>query len=393
MARITDLSNELLLGITFYISTSDGSDVRALLHLCQTSRLLFGVAQPALYTCVRIVESATDPLLHLKLFLRTLIECPSLAQKIKELALLNDRGVRYEWPALKHDAVFMELSALIGGHPSEIEPELCYYPLAVQVLARLPNLQHLHFTAQIEAPRSLMHRLYEMQADLSILSKLKTFHLQKQYEDGPVDIEDYLPLMRFPLFEKFSSESDVPNTPDGSCAVNTLTHIAAELFWCIGPLSTMEKLLQTCPHLTVFKLIIPNGTRYRWLWDVGYKPLVGPRELVKALLQTHRQNLQTLHLDFHHHYDLSGPELREEVERLEDCDYTYPSFRDFESLTHMAIEFEKLVKVRDLPASLEQLDLHHCHFADLDRAFLSDLIRLKDKWCPVIKSVIVEAII
>jgi len=177
MARITDLSNELLLNITFYLSTSDGSDVRTLLYLCYTSRLLFGVAQPALYTCVRIVESATDPLVHLKLFLRTLIEFPSLAQKTKELALFNDRTVRYEWPALKHDAVFMKLSALIGGHPSEIEPELCYHPLAVQVLARLPNLQHLHFTAQIEAPRSLMHRIYEMQADLSILSKLNTFHL------------------------------------------------------------------------------------------------------------------------------------------------------------------------------------------------------------------------
>ena len=195
--------------------------------------------------------------------------------------------------------------------------------------------------------------------------------------------------MRFPSFEKFSSESDVPNTPDGSCAVNTLTHIAAELFWCIEPLSTMEKLLYTCPRLTVFKLIIPNGNRYRWMWDVGYEPLVTPRELVNALLQTHRQNLQTLHLDFHHHYDLSNPELREEVEHLEDCDYTYPSFHDFESLTHMAIEFEKLVKVQDLPASLERLDLHYCHFAELDRAFLSDLIQLKEKWCPVIKSVTV----
>jgi hypothetical protein len=152
----------------------------------------------------------------------------------------------------------------------------------------------------------------------------------------------------------------------------------------------MEKLLQACPCLTIFKLIIPDGTRYRWLWDVGYKLLVTPRELVKALLQTHRQNLHTLHLDFRHHYSLSDPELREEIEHLEDCVYTYPSFRDFESLTHMAIEFEKLVKVQDLPASLERLDLHYCHFADLDKAFLLDLIQLKKSWCPEIKSVIVS---
>jgi hypothetical protein len=177
MARITDLSTELLLHIIFYLSAGDAYDIRALSYLCSTSQLLFRVAQPALYSSIRIVESRTDPLIHLKLFLRTLLEHPSLAQHTKELALFNDRGVRYEWPAFEQDTTFMELLALIGGHTSEIEPDLCYHPLAAQVLARLPNLQHLQFTAQIEAPRSLMHRIHEMQADFSILSKLKTFHL------------------------------------------------------------------------------------------------------------------------------------------------------------------------------------------------------------------------
>jgi hypothetical protein len=196
--------------------------------------------------------------------------------------------------------------------------------------------------------------------------------------------------MRFPSFEKFSSESDVPDTLDGLCAVNTLTHTATELLWCIGPLITMERLLQACPCLTTFKLIIPDGTRYKWLRDIGYKLLVTPRELVKTLLQTHRQNLHTLHLDFYHHYNLSNPELREEIEHLEDGDYTYPSFRDFECLTHMAIEFEKLIKIQDLPASLEQLDLYYCHFVDLDKAFLLDLFQLKRTWCPEIQSVILS---
>ena len=177
MAKIFDLSNELLLNIVLYLTTGDEPNVRALLHLCRVSRALFNVAQPALYTCVRIAEPAEDPLRPLKLFLRTLLERPLLAKKTQELALFNDRRVPYEWPALGQDAVFMELSALIGGHPGEIEPELCYYPLAVYVLAKLPNLQHLHFTAQIEPPRFLVHRLHEMRADPSFLSKLKTFHL------------------------------------------------------------------------------------------------------------------------------------------------------------------------------------------------------------------------
>ena len=75
----------------------------------------------------------------------------------------------------------------------------------------------------------------------------------------------------------------------------------------------MRRLLDACPRLTLFKLVIPDGARYKWQWDVGYQSLVAPRELVEALLDTHRQNLQSLELDFHHHYDLSGPELREEI--------------------------------------------------------------------------------
>jgi hypothetical protein len=152
----------------------------------------------------------------------------------------------------------------------------------------------------------------------------------------------------------------------------------------------MKKLLNTCPHLTVFKFVIPNIARFRRTRDVGYEPLVTPRELVNALLQTHKQNLETLHLDFHHHYNLRDLEILEEEESLEDSYYTYSSFRDFKSLSHMKIEFEKLIKLQHLPASLEKLDLQYCHLPELDRAFLSELVHLKEKWCPSIKSVIVS---
>lgn len=203
--------------------------------------------------------------------------------------------------------------------------------------------------------------------------------------------------MQYPSFERFSSESDVPDTPHGSRATNVITHTNAELSWCIRPLSTMEKLLDACPHLTVFKLDIPSETRYRWLWDVGYDPLVTPRDLVQALLRTHRQKLQTLYLNYGSNYNLNDPELQEEIEMSGDSvlDYpsyhifTYPSFRDFETLSRITIEFERLYQFQDLPASLEHLQIICCHFEDLNRARLSNLIRLKDKWCPVIQSVTV----
>ncbi|KAF9690701.1 hypothetical protein EKO04_011435 [Ascochyta lentis] len=83
--------------------------------------------------------------------------------------------------------------------------------------------------------------------------------------------------------------------------------------------------------------------------DVAHHPLVTPRALTIALLETHRKTLETLYLDFHHYYDLSDPELREEIEdagyRFDESYCTYPSFRAFERLAHLTIEFEKLVHV------------------------------------------------
>jgi hypothetical protein len=177
MAKLVDLSNELLLIIVSYLATGDDVDSTALFNLCLTSRALLIVARPALYTCVRLAEPAPDPLKSLKVFLKTILAHPSLAKETQTLALINDRGIRYEWPALQKDPHFIDLSSSIGGHPSEIEPDLCYYPLAVEVLTRLPNLQHIRFTAEIESPHSLLERMHELQAQTSVFSKLKTFHL------------------------------------------------------------------------------------------------------------------------------------------------------------------------------------------------------------------------
>jgi hypothetical protein len=178
MTKLTDLSNEILFSIVAYFTSGDASDVEALLNLCRTSRTLVAVARPALYTCVQLTEPAPDPLKTLKLFLKTSIECPELAKKTRELILFNDRGIRYEWPNLGCDDTFMRLSALIGGQDGDIEPELCYKPLALYVLARVPNVHHVHLEAQIEHPRALLKHMHEKRdGDTSFLAKLKTFHL------------------------------------------------------------------------------------------------------------------------------------------------------------------------------------------------------------------------
>lgn len=177
MAELKDLSNELLLLVVSCLTTGDKADVQALLNVCLTSQRLCDIAQPALYTCARIPSSEPDPLKQLKIFLLSILQYPDLAEAPRELALNNDFGIGYEWPALQQDPYFMDLSASVVGHPNEIDPELCYRPLAIEALSRLPNLEHLHFTADIEPPYSLLQNMHRSQAEDSILSKLKTFHL------------------------------------------------------------------------------------------------------------------------------------------------------------------------------------------------------------------------
>jgi hypothetical protein len=156
----------------------------------------------------------------------------------------------------------------------------------------------------------------------------------------------------------------------------------------------MRQLLDACPDLVMFQLVVPDISRWKWSFDVAYQPMVAPRDLANALIETHRHVLKVLNLDFHHFYDLGDPDLQEEIEELgvslEDCEFHYPSFRNFECLSHMAIEFEKLVKVSDLPATLKSLVLNWCRFPELDREFLGEMSQVKEKWCPVIESITVS---
>jgi len=167
-----------------------------------------------------------------------------------------------------------------------------------------------------------------------------------------------------------------------------------QLFWWMGPLFKIAGLFAICTALKTFELVIPDGKRYRSSEEIDFDPLVAPRELVAFLLEAHGSTLESIRLDFHHFYSLRDLEIIEEIEEsgqnMETCDYTYMSFRESETLKHIHIEFEKLVVLRHLPASLVSLILDHCHFPDLDHDYLNQLLRLKEAWCPAIESVTVR---
>jgi hypothetical protein len=177
MARLIDLPNELLLDVASCLTTGDGIDVRTLYSLCRTSRTFLKIALPALYVCVRIIETTNDPLQSLKCFLRTILQYPELAEKTQRLAIADNRGVRYEGPALLWHTPFLDSSPVKEGEGVQVDSDLYYGSLVVDVLGNLPNLQHICFTAEVKAPKEILECIHQMQRDDSILSKLRSFHL------------------------------------------------------------------------------------------------------------------------------------------------------------------------------------------------------------------------
>jgi hypothetical protein len=219
----------------------------------------------------------------------------------------------------------------------------------------------------------------------------------------------YTWFFHYPNFEKLTTEIDtrnqqvlVPRIPSNArfrkiitvpdhLRTTIITHSHAEFHWCLMPDWVLRRLLHACPHLESLTFIVPNTTWTR-TEDIGYHSQASPEEFGLALLKSHSKTLKHLHLDFFHCYNLRDPWLHLETRLYRPLSiYTYPpSFRAFEVLTHLTIEFEKLVQLCHLPPSLEALTLTSCYYKEVDKEYLSGLLHLRDSWCPMIETVVLH---
>jgi len=152
----------------------------------------------------------------------------------------------------------------------------------------------------------------------------------------------------------------------------------------------MRQALEACPRLETFKFVIPDDKRHGGMLpvDIGSQPLVTPRDLGIALLEKHKATLKTLKLHYNSYYDMRSAEFQQDMELYgqDSYHYVYPSFRDFEVLSHITMQFGKLTNLCHLPESLECLKLQDCHFdVDLSEDCLRGMLKLKDTWCPLIE--------
>ncbi|KAI4604691.1 hypothetical protein J4E80_010957 [Alternaria sp. BMP 0032] len=126
---------------------------------------------------------------------------------------------------------------------------------------------------------------------------------------------------------------------------------------------------------------------------IGSEPLVSPRDLGIALLEKQKATLKTLELHYNICYDTRSAEFQEDMEQHgeDSYHYVYPSFRDFEVLSHITIQFEKLTNLSHLPESLKCLKLQDCYYdTDLSEDCLRGMLKLKDTWCPLIEQLCLQ---
>jgi len=152
----------------------------------------------------------------------------------------------------------------------------------------------------------------------------------------------------------------------------------------------MRQALEACPRLETFKFVIPDDNRHGGMLpvDIGSQPLVTPRDLGIALLEKQKATLKTLELHFNSYYDMRSAEFQEDMALYgrSSYHYVYPSFREFEMLSHITIQFEKLTNLSHLPESLKCLKLQDCYFnTELSEDCLRGMLKLKDTWCPLIE--------
>jgi len=175
MAGLTDLSNELLVIIASFLAAR--KDSLALSKLCLTSHRLLAIAQPALYSSVRLSNPPEEPLRPMKSFLLTVLSQPELAKATQELSFINDNHLHYEWPIRLDESYAIGLFAAISKADYDATSRNDRSPLVVALLSRLPNLKHICYTAEVPLPYILLNATFEMQEEIGILSRLESFHL------------------------------------------------------------------------------------------------------------------------------------------------------------------------------------------------------------------------
>ncbi|CAI6336699.1 unnamed protein product [Periconia digitata] len=402
MAQIQDLPSELIHEIVSYFvvphSTQgerDGAAVQTLVNLCRTSHVFYEIAQPALYTSVEISKPSGSPLRSLKSYMRTILQRPTLARYTRHLKIYDAVALRYIWSAMLEEDCSLEISALIGGHPGQVESKFIHDSYALEVLKRLPNLEHLYFVAEMQPLDKLMKMLVsEMHSQPSVLSRIKTFTLHKRYERGGLDLSAYIPLISLPTFKEFRTVNDVPDVPWGHPSVNYISKSELTLLWAMFNKTTWHELLTACSPLVSLVYRLPDFDRFNSeMIDIGHLICVTPRDFVKVISQTHCETLRTLTVSFFPLMRVTTGSIEQLADdedgehELENSYLTYPPFHDFKCLTSLTIEYDRLNKLEDLPSSLEFLNLEVCRFGNISRSRLTGLIDLSTSICPAIQSV------
>lgn len=389
---LAEIANHLVL--THYVDEHDyaswfygPTDARTLMRLCLSSRVLRDVAQPVLHMHAKLPLGTDDPLRPLRRFLRTILQRPDLARSVKSLYLQTPDQVK--------DDNALDLSVLRTA--LLLTPDMCagrpipqFNILALAILSRLHNLECLTLTARLQHPRNFIRSVHRLRSRTPALPKMKSFHLNKVYDNGPVNLEDLFVFLDCPNFEAMDTYTemgewllrDYPYAPR-----NYITRDKIVMRWALMDQSRMETLLSLYSSLSLFAFVMPPLSLVDTA-DVGLYSQFTPEDVVNTLQSLHGKTLEALHLDFHPYYRVTHRDVARNITGRISYKF-YPPLWDFKQLKSLKIEYNRSRQFTNLPITLEGLELGRCFFPDLTAQSLMQLMHLKEASCPRIEQVIV----
>ncbi|RDW64302.1 uncharacterized protein DSM5745_09713 [Aspergillus mulundensis] len=375
MARLLDLPNEILLIICSFLNHMVLKD--ELQALCLTSKLLYSIAQPFLYTrfeqearcqCCNSRGILPGHLVAMVRLVRTLIERPDLAARVQSATIDTSGNDGDDDHVRKADFDADTLKTLAAGFqqlPTDKAQlfmetvEMRSNPYLLLLASRMSNLEHLELVLGDEGLDDLAPLFTPCSEDVMIeqpyLRNLKSVVIRDMMLtecDSMMNLDAVMELPQLENFTLIGLNGDAEGCPlfdfePGTLNISTLTLAAA----CLDA-ETLTQIVAGCKELKVFKYFGSNFDGNTMNESIQFDP----SELV-SILASQQENIVTLFCNLD--WEVIDPTNWSRCSK-------YGSFASFTKLMHLEIDQYPYTPKQELPPSIHCLHIKNISFPIID---------------------------
>ncbi|KAL4772586.1 hypothetical protein BDW60DRAFT_40231 [Aspergillus nidulans var. acristatus] len=376
MAKLLELPNEILLLIfSYFDSFIYKGELQA---LCLTSKLLYSISQPILYTqfvrevhCQCCHKEGTPPgrIVPMVLFTRTIVARPDLASRVRAASFdtfetdFDDAdvcGTEFDFDTFKTLASgFQQLSPSSRVQLFIKAAAMMSNPYLLVLTSRMPNLEHLELRLGPEGLTDL-EPLFTRWARTTMveqpyLRNLKSVVLRDMTHTQSLSMINVDFVMELPQLEDFTIiylNGEAEGCPPFEFEPASLNISCLTLKEACLDAKALKRIMTACKNLKVFNYFGHNFDGKNMAETVQFDP----SELV-SILETQKDNLLTVRCNL----DWEGLHPT----RWNRCS-KYGSFASLKILTHLEIDQYPYTPKQELPPSIHCLHIKNISFPIFD---------------------------